>query len=154
MLTKEFEYTDFFGANRKETAYFQLSNTELLELEASKRGGFIATAMKLIQDHNEPELMLAYKELILKSYGEISEDGRRFIKGEEISKAFEQTPMYDQLFMWLLTDENALEEFMLGVLPSDSTAAVKTKLGEIQDAMKTSDNAVNAIMSVASANNV
>ena len=149
MFKKDFTYTDFFGNDRNETCCFQLTQTELLEIEASVPGGLMAKAFNSIQDRNEPILMQIYKDLILKSYGEVSQDGRRFVKGDEISKAFSETPMYDMLFTWLIEDPEAIDTFMIGILPSKSQGAVQSKLTEIKAQLNENPGDINAAISIA-----
>ena len=61
--------------------------------------------------------MNMFKEFIFRSYGIKSEDGRRFQKSEEISKSFEQTEAYSQLFVKLCTNADAASAFINGILP-------------------------------------
>ena len=58
------------------------------------------------------------KDLILKSYGVKSPDGRQFIKNQEVRDAFAQTEAYNQLFMELATDAKAAADFFAGVIPA------------------------------------
>lgn len=46
-----------------------------------------------------------------------SSDGKRFEKSEEISKAFEQTEAYSELFMELVTDAEKAAAFINGIIP-------------------------------------
>ena len=39
-----------------------------------------------------------FEDLIKKAYGVKSEDGRRFMKSEEISRSFMESPAYEILF--------------------------------------------------------
>jgi hypothetical protein len=47
----------------------------------------------------------------------VSEDGKRFIKGEAIQQEFMQSPAYSELFMELATDAGAAAEFVNGIIP-------------------------------------
>jgi hypothetical protein len=55
--------------------------------------------------------------LVLQAYGEKSPDGRRFVKSEEISKAFSETTAYSDLFMELATDANVAAQFINDIIP-------------------------------------
>ena len=60
-----------------------------------------------------------FKELILKAYGEISSDGRRFVKnGGALSKEFEETPAFDALYTELFDTEGSAVDFFKAVLPN------------------------------------
>lgn len=115
MITKTFTYIDFLKTERTEDVMFHFSKEEIISLEASKNGGLIEWMKKAIATSNTEELMPVFKDIVLKSYGEISPDGRRFIKSEEMSKAFSETPMFSMLIESFFTDPNAAAEFFKGV---------------------------------------
>lgn len=119
MLCKEIEYIDYFGQSRKEKFYFNLNESELTEMELSEVGGIANLMMKVIETKDTPGLIKIFKELILKSYGEKSPDGRRFIKSDELSLEFSQTEAYNKLFMELATDDKAAADFVNGIIPAD-----------------------------------
>jgi len=119
MLKKTITYKDYSGLERKEDFYFNLSKSEITEMELSIEGGLQNKMERLISEQNGGEIIRVIKDIILRSYGQKSEDGRRFIKGEEISKAFSETPAYDQLFMSLVTDAEEAANFIKGIVPED-----------------------------------
>lgn len=118
MLAKTITYTDYNGEERTETLYFNLSKAELMELEMSVDGGWAERMQKIVDAKDLPTLSRIFKDIILRSYGEKSADGRRFIKNEAISQAFAQTEAYSELFMELLTVEGAAADFMSKVIPA------------------------------------
>ena len=63
--------------------------------------------------------MRIFKDLVLKSYGVKSDDGRRFIKNEKLREEFEQTEAYSILYMELSTDADAAAAFVNGIIPAD-----------------------------------
>lgn len=115
MLKREFKFKDYDGNERTETHYFNLSKSELMEMELSIDGGYTNLLNRITDSPDGPELMRVFKELILKSYGIKSADGRRFEKSPEISKAFSETPAYDQLFMELISSADAAAKFVNGI---------------------------------------
>ena len=119
MLKKTIKYTDFDGVQREESVYFNLTKTELTEMELSATGGLTKMIEKIVETQDGGRILTVFKELILKAYGEKSPDGRRFIKSKELSEAFSQTPMYDILFMELATDADKASEFIKAVIPAD-----------------------------------
>ena len=68
-------------------------------------------------------MLRPFKDLVLKSYGEKSADGKRFIKTPEISEAFSQTEAYSVLFMELATDADAAAAFVNGIIPKTNGKA-------------------------------
>ncbi len=117
MLKKTITYTDYDGNERTEDLYFNLSKAELMELEMSVDGGWAERMQKIVDAKDLPTLSRIFKDIILKSYGEKSADGRRFIKSERLSEAFAQTEAYSELFMELISKEGAAAEFMTKVIP-------------------------------------
>lgn len=117
MLKKLITYTDYNGIERTEPFYFHLNEAELTEWELITEGGMVELINKIVDAKDTPAIIKLFKELIFKAYGEKSADGRRFIKSEELSIAFSQTPAYSQLYMELATDHNAAAEFVNQVVP-------------------------------------
>lgn len=117
MLKKTITYEDYDGNTRTEDFYFNLSKAELIEIEASTPGGVAAKLEKISKDNNGSEIIKTFKDIILKSYGVKSEDGKRFIKSEEISKAFEETEAYSELFYELALDADKAAAFVNGIMP-------------------------------------
>ena len=60
----------------------------------------------------------------MKSYGEKSPDGKRFVKTKELSEGFAQTEAYSVLFMELASDSEAASKFVNGIIPEDMAAEV------------------------------
>ena len=112
-------YVDFNGTERTEDHYFNLSKTEITELEVSMPCGLAEYLMGIVNAKNVPEIMASFKKIILSAYGIKSADGRRLEKGEEISKAFTESPAYDVLFqrLFLSGDVNAASDFINAIIP-------------------------------------
>lgn len=119
MLKKTITYTDYNGVERKEDFYFNLTKAEITEMELGTTGGLAEMIQRVVDAQDGPSIMKIFKELILKAYGEKSQDGKRFIKSEEISDAFTQTEAYSILFMELATDAEAAANFVNGIIPAD-----------------------------------
>lgn len=117
MLKKTITYTDYKGKERTEDFYFNLSKAELMEMELTTDGGMSDHIERIIKAQNQPEIVKIFKELLLKAYGEKSEDGRRFIKSAELSEAFAQTEAYSDLFMELSSDADKAAEFFNSIIP-------------------------------------
>lgn len=136
MYAKEITYNDYNGVERKETFLFDLSEAEILEMELSTVGGFEQYVNKIINAQDTPQLVKLFKELILKAYGVKSDDGRRFIKTEEIAREFSQTRAYSKLFMELATDAQAAAEFVNKIVPESMTDADNSKIKSISPALE------------------
>lgn len=133
MLKKTITYVDYNGTQRTEDFYFNLSQAEIMEMEMSTVGGFVEMINRIVEAQDTPSLIKIFKDLILKTYGEKSLDGKRFIKSDEIREAFSQTEAYSQLFMELATNANAAAEFVNGVIPKSLN---KNNVSELPSAAK------------------
>ena len=119
MLKETRTYEDYDGVTRTEDFYFNLSKAELAEMELSNEGGLENYLTKIINSKDNKKIVEVFKDILLKSYGEKSEDGRRFIKSSEISKAFSETPVYSDMFIELASDEEKASKFVEGIMPKD-----------------------------------
>ena len=117
MIKKTIKYVDFKGNEREEDFYFNLSKPELMEMELTTKGGMSDYLEKIVKAQTKEELIKWFKLIILKAYGEKSEDGRRFIKSEELSTAFSQTGAYEKLYMELVSDEQKASDFINAIVP-------------------------------------
>ena len=124
MLKKTIKYTDYEGNEREEDFYFNLTESELMVMELSEEGGLKKMMEKIVREKNRPKLIKIFQDMIKLSYGEKSPDGRRFVKSEEISQAFTQTPAYDKLFMELATNEDSAISFIRGIVPPEMSENV------------------------------
>ena len=117
MLKKTMTYVDYDGNERTEDFYFNLSKAEIGEMELSISGGLEAMLNRIIQERDNAKIVATFKDLILRSYGKKSEDGKRFIKSKELSEEFSQTEAYSDLFIELASDADAAAAFVNGVMP-------------------------------------
>lgn len=118
MLKKTITYEDFNGTTLKEDFFFHLSKAELIELEMSHQGGLSATLARIVAAEDAKSIIEEFKNIILTSYGVRSDDGKRFIKSQELREEFVSTEAYSTLFMELVTDTDAAVEFVNGVIPA------------------------------------
>ena len=117
MVVEKIKYTDFNGLEREEDFMFNLTEAEITEMELTTDGGLSDSIKKIIAAQDTPEIIKVFKMLLLKSYGEKSADGRRFVKSDKLSEEFAQTNAYSQLFMKLATDDKAAVAFINGIMP-------------------------------------
>lgn len=121
MLKKPITYVDYNGVERTEDFYFNLTKAEIVKMQSSVKGGYDVRLKGIAADLNGANIMEFFEDLIAKSYGEKSDDGRRFMKSEEISKAFMETPAYDVLFEEMVTNADAASNFVNAIMPADVT---------------------------------
>ena len=119
MYKETIKYTDYDNNDREEDFYFNLNKAELTEMQMSTEGGLEKRIQKIVSSQNGKEIMALFKEIILKAYGVKSDDGKRFIKNQEVRDEFEQSEAYSELFMKLVTDADAAQKFINGIIPKD-----------------------------------
>lgn len=124
MLKKTIKYADLNGVERTEDFYFNLSKPEIVKMQASVKGGYDTQLKSIGAGGNPAQIMEFFEDLIIKSYGVKSEDGRRFMKSEEISKSFMETPAYETLFEELVTNDKAAATFVNEVMNVGNSTAI------------------------------
>ena len=147
MFTKEFTFTDYNGKEKKASYTFSLEKDEMLRMELGNYGGLQHT-MKRMMDEERPDKVLDLLEnIILTSVGEVSPDGSSFYKNEKIREAFRQTKVCHDLLFELMSDEKALQAFILGAIPTELAA----KMAENKDESSEEDGKVVTLPSAESA---
>jgi hypothetical protein len=117
MLKKSITYTDLNGDTVTEDHYFHLSKADLVEMEMSHQGGLAKWLERIVESQDGAAIITEFRNLILKSYGVKSDDGRRFIKTQEMRDEFQSSEAYSTLFLDLCTDAGAAAEFVNGIVP-------------------------------------
>lgn len=117
MYKRSVKYIDFDGNPCTDEFYFNLTKTELAEMELSKDGGLTKTVEKIVETKDKRQLMDIFKELLIKSVGDKSVDGKRFMKNDTIRENFVNSAAYDELFMELATNEESAIAFINGITP-------------------------------------
>lgn len=118
MLKKTITYTDYNDVERTEDFYFNLSKAELIMMETSTAGGLKQRLEKIVQTQDNVAIMEIFRDLIHRAYGEKSADGKRFVKSDELSTAFEQTEAYSELVMELMGDAEKASIFINSIIPA------------------------------------
>lgn len=125
MLKKTITYTDYNGVERTEPHYFNLSKPELVKMEAGTTGGLSNMIERIAATQDVSAIMKIYDDLITKSYGVKSLDGKRFMKSEEITAEFVQSEAYTVLFMEFIEHPESFADFIKGIIPPDMLSAAK-----------------------------
>ena len=127
MLKETRKYVDFDGNERTEDFYFNFTKAELVEMNLFTDGGMANMIERIVNANDPGEIMRVFKELILKSYGEKSADGRTFMKSDEISARFAATPVYSDMFMEFSQDADKAVAFIKGLVPQDLLAEIEKR---------------------------
>lgn len=131
MLKKTIKYTDFNGNEVSEDFYFNLTKAEVAEMELyatkldaeGKQTGGMEQMLQAVVNSGSGKLIIdTFKEIVSKSYGVRSEDGKRFIKSPQLFEEFTQTAAYSEFFMELITEADSAADFIKGVMPVELSA--------------------------------
>lgn len=117
MLKKRVKYVDYDGVEREEDFYFNLTKAEVTEMELSESGGLSNLLKKIVDEKDSKRIMMMFKDIVLKSFGVKSDDGKRFIKSKELAEGFAQTEAYVEVFMELAGNAEAASNFINGIMP-------------------------------------
>ena len=118
MYKKTITYIDFNDEEVTDTLYFHMTEAELIEMELANNG-IQKRYEAAMESNNIYELSQLMKELILRSYGEKSSDGKRFVKTQEMQDAFKASEAYSAFYTELMQSEEASDEFVSNFLPSN-----------------------------------
>ena len=124
MIKKTITYSDFNGNERTEDFYFNLTKAEITKMELSTKGGLAEMIQRIVAAQDTPAIIEVFEDLIKRSYGVKTPDGRGFVKRIDDLEAFMATEAYSQLFMELATDADAASKFVNGVVPADMAKQV------------------------------
>lgn len=124
MLKKTITYKDWNDTTRTEDFYFNLTRTECAEIEYGLLPGktLSESFATLVADKDMATVISTIKDILLKSYGVKSDDGRRFIKNQDVRDAFEQNPAFDMIYMELASNAEYAAEFITSIMPKDVTS--------------------------------
>lgn len=124
MIKKTITYSDFNGTERTEDFYFNLTKAEITKMELSIKGGLAEMIKRIVDAQDTPAIIEVFEDLIKRSYGVKTPDGRGFVKKAEDLESFMSTEAYSQLFMELATNAEAAAAFVNGVVPADMAKQV------------------------------
>ena len=123
MLKKTITYVDFLGNTRTEDKYFNFSKSELSDMQMSVDGGFDARLNKMLAADDKRDVYNTFVKIVLDAYGEVSDDGRYFIKkdenGHRLADKFRQSPAYDVLMDEICASEATIAEFCNAIMPKE-----------------------------------
>lgn len=128
MLKETVTYTDYNGKEQTEDLYFNLEKHELIELAFDLPDDVIVADEEtgeikenhMVEKLGDKGIYKFIKDVIKKAYGVKSADGRRFIKSDELTLEFTQTPMYDSILTKLTSDNDAATKFITTVISADA----------------------------------
>lgn len=130
MKERTFTYEGFDGKTHTDKWYFYLSKADIAEINVESFVGLDVLMKRLIDSENGKEIMSIIREIVLRSVGRPSTDGRRFIRNAEIREEFHQTEAYSQLMMEMFEDPQKLNDFVLGIVPNEMAVKMQQAMAE------------------------
>lgn len=117
MLKQNVKYLDFDGVEQTETLYFNINRMELIAMQARYGKDDMAKYIEQItQEEDFGKIHDLLNDIILTAYGKKSEDGKRFIKSEELKEEFRTSLAYEALTESFFDDEGqTLGKFVQGI---------------------------------------
>lgn len=143
MLKKTITYENFDGNSVTEDLYFNLTKSELIEIAIDLPDGMSdginpenideeQAVSKIMETLGNKGILRFIKDLVLKSYGIKSADGRRFAKvddnGKALSIEFSQTMAFETILDEFMTDDVAASNFVNSIIP----AAIADKMPNVK----------------------
>lgn len=117
MLKKTVTYTDFNDREQTEDLYFNLTKSELMQSEMLSNGSFSKKLEEISQSEDPAQILQMFKEIIKMAYGVKSQDGRHFLKNDEVWTNFEQSAAFDAFLFELMTQTDVAIDFANGLVP-------------------------------------
>ena len=130
MVKRNITYRDFEGEERTDVFYFNLTEAELADIELEYDGDMAKKLQNMQEKHDGRGVFAMISNLILRSYGEKTSDGKRFVKNAEMREAFAASDAYSKLLFDLLEDDSKLANFMTAIMPVDIRAKVEERFNE------------------------
>lgn len=144
MYKKTITYTDYNGNERTEEFRFHLRKSDIIDWLTTEGDYTLDEVLRrLVEKRNGKQVMKTIEDLIYRSYGEISLDGRQFTRTKEVKDKFMETEAYSVFFTELITNADAAVEFVKGIIPSDMAEQVMAELKK-QESGKNPTNLLEA----------
>lgn len=139
MIAKTITYKNFLDQEETDTFYFNMSKGELVKQQMSAINqqveSFQDKLEKIGKNLQGEALIAVVDEIILEGYGEKSTDGKHFVKirnGVKLAENFMSSGAYSELVVELCTKENAMADFINGLVPADLRDAVNKEVVSTQ----------------------
>ncbi len=145
MLKERVDYKDFDGNDCAIDLYFNISRPELIDLQFSTEGGLRAHIERIALTKDVKELYNLVTEIVIKSYGERTPDGKSFIKktpdGRYLGEMFLYHAAYEPFFLKLIENETNIANFINAVTPTltDEERKESEKIVKEMQSKSTSD---------------
>lgn len=134
MYKRKIKYETFDGQTAEDVFFFYLSKAEVTKW-LTQNGDYTLDKLliKMTQESRARDIMDVFDDLIKRSIGRPSVDGKRFEKSPQITEEFCQTEAYSDLFMELISDGKKAGEFVKKIIPNDFAKEMEVIMKENPD---------------------
>lgn len=128
MIKKVVTYTGIDGEEKTETLYFHLGIDQITTLEERHPEGIVKFFQTIVDGENATQTLVKLREIMTLAHGFREEGSDDFVRDEERTRRFMNSLAYDALWVSLIGDPKAQEEFMGGILPSGMAAKAEAEI--------------------------
>lgn len=134
MYVKTVTYENFNGDQVTETLHFHLNKAEVVQW-LTMNGDYTLDKLlvQLAVEKNGQRIMEIFDDLITRSYGSISVDGKTFEKDEKKTKAFKGSEAYSIIFCEVVSNQEKAVEFIKGCIPKKLAEDVEKASANSED---------------------
>lgn len=134
MIKKTITFENHNGEKESEDFYFNMSKGELVKMQMAaidqRTESFQDKLEKIGKDLNGKALIDVVDEIVLGGIGQRTTDGKKFVKNAAISEDFKSSEAYSELIVELCTNEQALIDFINGLMPANLREEVKRETAQ------------------------
>lgn len=130
MIKKTVTYEDFAGNKVTEDCYFNLTETELLELQFRVEGGWGEWLQSIVDSNDVSQIFKEFKFILGASYGVRSEDGRSFHKSDTIREHFLSSLAFNEIVLSFFQNPTAASDFVSQLIPKERIDRLKALASE------------------------
>lgn len=127
MISKKVTVEGFDGVEDR-VYWFHLTKSEVVKWDAEFNGELKEFLAKTAESQSVPEVYAAIAELLRRAVGE--RRGNKFVKDPDVTSDFEFGGAMDEVIEWLFSTPDAIDEFLLGLLPKDVVEKAKVEATE------------------------
>lgn len=150
MIKKTLTYDTPDGDTITEDFYFNFSKDELVDLQVLENVGIEAIGKQLAATNDGEKAWHLFKDLVLRSVGEKTADGKGFKKNQEIRENFQAKEAFGNLVFEFVNNPETGAEFFNGLVPEKWRKEIEEKAA----ARQPGQDATPAIAPVASQESV
>lgn len=150
MIKKTITYHDFEGNERTDDFYFSLNQVQIARINRMFPGGLEDYVAKVTKNRDTDEMFRIIDTLVSEAYGE--RQGNNFVKvapsGQKFADLFTNTEAYDNLLTELLSEDDALINFLTGCLNQNAQVRAKAGMEKFKEKLATGATPEEAMRSL------